>query len=1094
MTASAESRRERIGPAMRAALVCCTMLAAPVAAQAPVAGKATVTGIVRDAQSQQPVPGAVVNIPGTPLAATTDERGRYTLRGVPFGNQTIDAKRVGYSQVHDVNVRVNTEQFVHDITMSQVALSLEAITTAATVDPTSGTKAPFAIATLTAENLPVPSTGIAQNLQGKVAGLQVTRASGATGGDEPWLQIRSIQSPGNRGASPLIIVDGVPLNMVRQTNSGTTVSTSGAVGQIAGAGDELPVRSSDIQGLDIESIEIIKGAAASALYGSEAASGVISIKTRRGNDLGLGKSQIEVRTDYGVDQIVRMPSERSHHQFLVNGQGQWIDANGALVAKANRLLDPDLMVQHNYASIYDPVDQIFQPNQTMNTTLRMSHMSERNNFHASYTRTREPGIIRDAYGSSNQSVRVNVDHRPRDNVQLSMGVNHSEVHDIPASTNFVQLFTFDPDVNLLAPGDQFGTKYKVSPDSANPTILNPLYVQSIAGNYNNRSASQLSANAQFRPLNWLTLNGSLGYNKQDGTAQVFTPPGLPSDEAGGVTTGTLSYTEQHANGLEAHGNATFLRDIGRLTSRFTFQMETSRRHFLQLGATGTNYPTIGSQTLTAATLKDATSFQTESRVNAGFGSLAMDYDGRYIGDFLVRREGNSLYGPRSRYSTFARASGAWVVSRESWWPSRLASLNLAKLRYSYGTSGTEPDFNDQFEAVSVSSTGFVRGRLGNPTLLPEQKIEHEMGADFIFKSRASLSLTYARSRTRNGILEVEAPNITGFNTYTRNATAAHGDALEASLEGLLYQKRNFKWSVLVNADRSRSFLDTYGRSCYNNTPQFVYICAGVPITEYYGSFVMTSKDQLAKSRSKTPDAWEVNDEGYLVPVGVGNHWYQGMSKHLWGTNVVIDGITYNWGVPQPQWDDSAAAVKYAPIGNWQPTINYGIGNRFSYNQWQFYVLLSGVKGGQIVDAYREWTEQTLNAVAVDQSGRPDSLKKPYLYYLNLPGGGKTTGLTAQNGTATKNNNLYVEPASFMKLAEVQVTYTLDAKRHPALNRLGADRMVFELNGTNLLRFDNNYKGLDQEGFYTLSDHQLIKFDGIRYPLARRFTTAVTLVF
>jgi len=1011
-----------------------------------------------------------------------------------MGNQTIDAKRVGYSQAHDENVRVNTASFVHDIRIGQAALSLSAVTTSATVDPTSGTKSPFAVQKVTMENIPVPTTGVTQNLQGKVAGLQVTKSSGSTSGDEPWVQIRSIQSPGNRGATPLIVVDGVPLNMVRQVNSGTTVSTSGAVGVVVGNGDAVPVRSSDIEGLDIESIEIIKGAAASALYGSQAASGVISIKTRRGTDVGLGKSQVEVRTDYGFDQVVNMPQQRTHHQYLVNSTGQWVDGTGAVVSRANRVIDPDLMLDNTFARLYNPVNQVFQPNRLWNSSVRVSQMSERSNFHLSYTRSQQPGTIREADGNTNQGVRLNVDHRVRDNIQLSVGANHSRFTDIPTVVRFDQLFGFDPDIDLLAPGDDFGVKYKISPDTANPTILNPLYSQTISGNYTKRSSTQVNGNVSYRPLNWLTLVGNLGYNRQDGTLNVFTPPGLPSDEAGGVTTGSLSYTEQVGDGLSGFANATVMRDIGALTARLTGQLESNKRKYLQFNATGTNFSTLGSISLNAATLKDNTSFQTDARLNAGFGSLALDYDGRYIGDFLYRREGSSLYGPRARYNNFSRASGAWLVSKESWFPQMLQALSLAKVRYSYGTSGTEPDFNDQFEAVSVTNTGFVRGRLGNINLLPETKKEHEMGLDLIWNNRISLALTHARSTTRNGIMEVDAPNITGFNTYTRNSAKAHGWAYEASMEGLLIQKQNFRWSATINADKAKSYLDTYGRSCYNNTPQFVRICDGVPITQYWGSVVMRSKDQLAPSRRGTPDAWEINDEGYLVPVGVGNHWYEGKSKNLWGTTVLIDGVTYNWGVPQPAFDDATSSVLYAPIGDWTPSLNFGYGNKFNYKNWQLYVLFTGVMGGQIVNGYRMWMEQNLDAKIVDQTGRPDSLQKPYIYYLNLPGGGKTTGLTALNGTTTKNNDQYVESASYTKLAEVQLQYQIEGKRFGFLNRMGADRIILELNGTNLLRFDGKYQGLDQEGFYTLSDHQRIKFDGMRYPLARRITTAVTMIF
>jgi len=181
----------------RAACVAGALCALAVASQAsaqqpqqPASGRAIVTGVVTDAMSGAPVPGATVGIPGTPFQATTDEAGRYTLRNVPIGNHTIDAKRVGYSQAHEANVRVNAANFVHNITIGQVALSLSAITTSATVDPTSGVKSPFAVANVSMENMPVPRSGVTTNLQGKVAGLQVVRSSGATGGDEPWVAMR----------------------------------------------------------------------------------------------------------------------------------------------------------------------------------------------------------------------------------------------------------------------------------------------------------------------------------------------------------------------------------------------------------------------------------------------------------------------------------------------------------------------------------------------------------------------------------------------------------------------------------------------------------------------------------------------------------------------------------------------------------------------------------------------------------------------------------------------------------------------------------------------------------------------------------------
>jgi TonB-linked SusC/RagA family outer membrane protein len=1075
------------------ALLLILALVQPAVAQVPAAGRATITGVVKEAESGAPVLGAIVNIPGTPFQTISDAQGRYTLRNVPMGNQTIDARRVGFSPSHDENVQVNSANFVHDIKMIQVPLSLAAVTTAATVDPTSGYKTPFVVDIISAANLPAPSTGATINIQGKVAGVAVTRSSGTTNGDEPWVQVRGNDSPIGRGQTPLVMVDGVPLNMVRQVNSGTTVSSSGGVGVTIGSGDVAPLRSTDIEGLDIASVEIIKGSAAAALYGSQAANGVIFIKTKRGIDVELGKTEVELRTDYGIDQVVKLPAYRTQSEYLTNSQGQWVDLNGNPVSVTQRVLASDFMVAHPYPALYSPVNQVFQPASQLTTLMRVSQLSATNNFSLSYTRTANPGVIKGAQGATNQSIRLNVDNRPTDQIQLSFGANFNQNYNVPTVANFPTLYTYEPYINLLAPDRITGQRYIVAPDSNNVTNTNPLYTQSIAGNWTNRTAAQLSGQVTYRPLNWLSFVGNVGYNLQNAKTNAFTPPGVPSDEAGGLTIGSLAITTQTGSGLAAYLSTTAIKEIGQLTARVSAQVEESNRDFQQAVTTGTTFNSVGSQTLSAATVLTSNSYVTVAKINSGFGSLALDYDGKYIGDFLLRREGSSLYGANQRWHNFSRATGAWLMSREEWFPKALSSLTLAKLRYSYGTSGNEPDFNDRFGAVSVTTTGFVRGRLGNPNLKPETKTETEMGADIIWKNKISLSLTYSKQVMTDALVEVEAPNVSGFNTYEKNAGHAHGDAIELSLEGLIYQKNGFKWSTTVNLDRSRSVVDTYGRSCYNETPQYIRVCDGVPITQYWGQVMMQNVSQLPASRSATPGAWQVDNNGYLVPVGAGNNWWEGASKHLWGTTIKIDGVNYNWGVPQPLFSDSSQTLAYQRIGDWAPTFNFGWGNHFTYKNFAFYVLFSGTVGGDIYNGAYEWLQNHLQTANVSMVGVPDSLKKPYLYFVNLPGGGKSSGLTAINGTTTQNNSSYVYGGSFFKLAELNVQYSLSSGNR-IVKSVRANRLILQLSGLNLFRLDGGYPGLDQEGFYTLSDQVRIKFDQLRYPLARRFTTSVSLFY
>src|SRR5207237_8716338 len=141
-------------------------------------------------------------------------------------------------------------------------------------------------------------------------------------------------------------VDGVPLNMTSYKN-GNTAGPSGVGNTATSNGLDIgAVRTSDIEGLDIESIEVIKGAAAAALYGSQAAGGVISIKTKRGNDIGLGRSQMEVRSEYGFDQIAKMPDQRQNHYYNINDKRQWVDASGNVVSKGSRIVDIDRMLDN----------------------------------------------------------------------------------------------------------------------------------------------------------------------------------------------------------------------------------------------------------------------------------------------------------------------------------------------------------------------------------------------------------------------------------------------------------------------------------------------------------------------------------------------------------------------------------------------------------------------------------------------------------------------------------------------------------------------------------------------------------------------------
>jgi TonB-linked SusC/RagA family outer membrane protein len=1043
-------------------------LKAKAQATTPASGT-TITGVVKDVVTGQPIEGASVTVAGTPRGSLTNAQGRYTITGLSAGVYGVEARRLTYQMMRQNDIRATGSGTITvDFAMSQVAMQLSAVTSSATVDPTSGVKAPYAVAKLEAEAFPVPTTGAATAIANKVAGVSVIRGSGDPS-DEPWVQLRSVSSP-FKNNGPLWVVDGVPLNI-----TGSSTGNQGNIGSIS---------TRDIQSLDIANIEIIKGAAAAAQYGSAAAGGVISITTNRGKDIGLGSAQIEARTDYGYDAIPgNLPDQRKSHQFLMNSKGQWTNTAGQVVSRANRSTDPDNIQDNPFVRTYDNIGAALHANQRMINTVSLSQNSLATNLRLSYTRTDNPGIVRNAKGNLDQNVRFNVQHAFKDNLDFTLGLNHSRGTQNPSQTSFSQLFSWDPDVNLMRP-DVSGAPFVINPDTGS-TSTNPLYLQYIRRRQTREAGTQFNADANYRPFTWFTLAGNIGYRRRDQVLDNFTPPGFVDTDGVGLTQGTLNLRETETDVASGRLAGTVLKDIGRMTTRLTLAGESRRDKSLQFQATGDGFAITGVTDLSGATTQTNNSTITESRINSLVSSAALDYAGRYVVNANHRYEGNSLFGPEHRWNNFYGLGLSWLVSGESWYPDFLRNVNLAKIRYNYGTAGTQPDFADQYENIQVDDARFLWSSLGNRNLMPEMKYDHEVGLDFLFNNRVSLAYTFVKTKTKGAIVGVEAPAATGFNTFTANVGNTHGLTHELTVEGQVISRPNgLRWTMSANASRSVMDVDHYGRSCYKETPSLLWRCAGTPVTNYWGNVFYHSATELPTSRSATPGAWEVDNNGFLVPVGVGNHWYEGKQKALWGTTVVIDGISYRWGTPQLVWDDSTADNKYVKIGDWQPDFEYGWQNRFNRGNLNFAFTFGGQVGGQVYNSAMESLYSSLDHSDVDQRGVPDSLQKGIQYYQS----------SGSNGMAAGNADIWVVNSSFLKLREAVVGYTMDNKRFRFLNKAGVQRLNMQLLGQDLFRFMPGYKGLDPEGWDDYSGGINYRIDDLRYPPGRKFTGSVTVVF
>lgn len=1007
-----------------------------------------ITGVVTDASSNAPVPGANVVVVGTSIGASTGADGRYVIPSVMPGVITLEVRRIGFGMQRVENVRVTAgATTTADVVINAAPLRLESVVISGTVDPTSGVRAPVTVAKLSAEDLPVPpATSAAGAIQGKVAGARIQRAGGPGAG--VYVQLRSPTSQ-FKSTAPMYVVDGVIL------------------------GSTVPTTTSDIEIGNIESIEVIKGAAAASLYGSRAANGVISITTKRGQQLAQGQTQISVRTEYGFNQFARMPGKRTHHQYRVNEQGQYVNAQGVVVPRANRVVSQFGIAENAYADpIYDHARQFLQAGDFNTINLSVAQNTAATNWTAGYNRYREGGVIDGSDGYLRQNFTLGLDHRLGEKIQVTANAYHSRAESDPSAVTWSTLYAIDPDVDLLAPSGLPGVPFKIRPDD-NTTQLNPLYAQFYADDITTRARTLLSTRLSYTPVGWLRLTGNLSYDRADVTQTNYTPRGLMGTDGQTPSTGYLYKTADQINAINGDVGATVINGFGDLTSRVTVQALAERETNPWFAATGRDFSVTGIKDLDVATNRTVSSSFTDRRALSYMGSWALDYQGKYIGDFVARRDGSSLFGPENRWNMFYRGSGAYRMAEESWWP--FEAINEFKVRYSLGQGGTRPDFADQYENVGVTAGGGItRQALGNAALRAEKATEQEWAIDAIIKNRYSVSLSYAHQKTTDNIISVPVPALSGFNSQERNVGSIQGNTLEATIQAQVIQRPGFQWEVNLVADRTRSKRLDFNRSCYSDG--ILWHCAGSNLGDMWGYSFVRGTSQLPAGTN--PAAFQVNDDGYVVAVGEGNTWRDGVAKGLWGTTVSVNGTNYPWGMPIVQ-RDAAGQQLFGRIGDMNPDVNFGFGNTVRWKGVQLYALFTGQVGGDMYNLAKRTRYNNGDDIDVDQSKKAVEHRKPVTYYSST-----ANGLSGPGSYVSA----FVEDATYLKLSEVQLRYTLPQSAMRYVGRLGVSRMAFEVNGRNLLTF-TGYSGTDPEKgspFYRVEDSS--------YPLYRTVTGGLNLTF
>jgi TonB-linked SusC/RagA family outer membrane protein len=1062
----------------------------------------TISGQVVEQETRRPLGGVEVTVAATRLSAMTNEEGRYVLTNVPAGQRQVRVQLIGYGQAtQNVNV-VAGESVVADFTLTATAIALEQVVVTGTIGATQRAKLPIVVDQVRAADIPVPTVSAASALQGKVAGATVIQNTGRPG-TAPTILLRgptSINASG-RDQEPLYIVDGVIL-------SASMV---------------------DFDALDIETIEVVKGAAAASLYGSRAQSGVIQVTTRRGSGLATDQIRYTVRTELGRSQLGETPSSLfsfTHPYEIRNGQFVSGDVlcdimvcPGAPNYAGQRRANPDdavttwnsFMIEPFPGPAYDQVGRFFRDGRFMQNYVSAEGRAGRTNFHASYSNLQDEGIMRGTDGFNRHNFRLNVDQSVRPEIQVSATVfySRSENSSYPEGTGAPGLFALTrmpAGVNLFAcedaPNDHARScigdpmNLRLLTDVFSRESANPLY-ELLNRNYTlDRGRFLGSANVRYTPINWLNLDGNVSYDRLDLQTLGSYPKGFRTVTANAsFNQGRLDRQIDRTEGFNASLTATTTAQLGNnITNRSQLRYLAEVQEFYRTITAGSQFAVADVYTFDNIdqTRLGASSLSQPVRADGYFAITNFDIFDRYILDALVRNDGSSLFGRDERRHWYYRLAGAWRMAEEPWFP--VEGIDELKLRYSYGTAGGRPNFAAQYETYTVAAGSVLPATLGNTELRPEFTREHEAGFDAAFlNNRMLASLTYADARTSDQILLVPLPAYLGFGNQWRNAGTLVSNTWEASLDARLVQTRDLTWSARLMYDRTRQNITELDVPPYTTgvagqgLGDVFYIRPGEALGTFYGT-------QIAESCAHLPvgvdcGQFAVNSDGFLVWVGAGGS----LNNPQWGTqaptNMAIRGTRPMWGEPiVGECEDRLTQQRttFCELGHGLPDYKLSFSSNLNWRGFSIYGLLDSWQGFQIYNQPLQWTIFKQLGGIMDQTGVPEELQKPVGYYDRLYG---VSGLAPSSA--------FVEDGSFVKLRELSVAYRFGQdllQRVPALGAFSGASIA--LIGRNLITW-TDYRGYDPEvgrGGGSVGSAALARVEGYQYPPFRTFTLNFELNF
>lgn len=1041
----------------------------------------TVSGKVVTQEDGQPLPGVTVLVQNSNVGTVTDIDGNYTIN-VPSGSNVLTFSFMGFkSQTVSINNRSRV-----DVSMVSDTEQLSEFVVTAFGLTQEKKKLAFSQQEVgSSEIMASREQNVVDALNAKVAGVQVTRQGGAAGAGSS-IVIRGIQSISGQN-QPLFVVDGVPVNNAFRSSTGTS------------SGVDNANRAIDINPNDIESISILKGPAATSLYGIQGATGVVLITTKKGSKT-KGFS-VDVSTNTSTDRIMNyFPQQLRYSQGdngIYNG-GTTFNHYGAPMSTLRYdestpfAKDPrGTIVDMNHPNagprvpVYDNQRLFFQNGFTNDTHVAVSSSNEKTSFYLSAGNMYQEGIIPNNT-FNRTSFKLSADSKLSEVVKIGGSVNYinSKSTKFGRGDNFSDAIqglyrtppSFDNSAGFVYPNGQ-QRNFRGAVDGSRPfSPDNPLWtVNNNPFNDNvNRFITYLQTD--ITPASWLTITHRLGFDFADeDRTQIWAPSSAGGDAI--AASGALGGRIIEDNFTDRILNSDFIisatKDFGEnFTSTFLVGHNMFSTNTSRLFMSGTNFAIPGLFNI-ANTQENPvfTRSDTERMTQAVFGRASLGYLNSIFLELSVRNEWASTLPANNRSFTYGSAGMSVVLTDLLKIDSNIFSY--AKLRGSYAGAGNIPPAytTDTFYNIATTGTRYAGGvrfpidgiggvllssAAGNSNLRAEFTKTFEIGTDIrLFENKIGLDVTYYNAISRDQIVSVPVPASTGFTSQLINAGEIQNKGIEAVVTGTVVERGDFSWNMVFNFTRNRNYVN----SLPNDEPI---------VDNLYGARIQRR----------------------LVPgEQFGLFYGNGFLRNDNG-DILINPQGFPIMDPQQKM-----------VGNPNPNYLIGWRNNFTYKNFNLSMLWDIRKGGDVVNVTAYWmgngsgvAEHTLdrNKVVVfrgviqnpggDNDGQPNNIPVP-LNQAAFQGSGAAMAM------GRELTERWVQDGSWIRLRDVSLTYQLPSS---VANRIGMSRGSLGVYGRNLLLF-TNYGGIDPETNLS-GPNSVVGLDAFTTPNMRSYGVTLNMSF